>query len=787
MTEKYTTAFKNFCKRRFLDEKCNVISKNCQKDEDRVLYYELEKHNGIALTIWSECWDEYNDVFSIALTFDDVNCLKREIPSYTSLHNDEHWSRNDVSFYPSFCVQGPKADDAECHFALYFKKGDESLETDVINHFFSSDLVAPVVQNFVYYKRWLVFKNAKERKEQQDKNSLLESHYKEMYDGDVYLIQFFPTGLSNIWRELGCHYELRFEKEEKVFVEFHCENGNVGKIFKEFESEPSNLKRDNLKWVKWGEYENHVKLEYKSFAINSNDPTQMTFEQCVEKAIDSMVEFVESYGNDIKEFVNKSREKMTNEELKEKYKDDIAFLENNHNIILHGAPGTGKTFMAKEIAKAMKADYEMVQFHQSYDYTDFVEGLRPAKGNNDKADGFECLPGVFKSFCNKALKNFADSGKKQEELNKELLNDSKLSKFLQEMEGEKFTLKNKGYFEILSYDDEKIHCYAERNEKYPNVILYVKDILKVLNAGIPLSKVDDVVNFFGKKNATQQHSYIFSICEQIRNKYGTPNEGNSAKTNEEENAENDVAQKKFVFIIDEINRGEISKIFGELFFSVDPGYRGVSGKVRTQYANMQSRPNDFDDFLGEKENFGHFFVPENVYIIGTMNDIDRSVESMDFAMRRRFAFKEVTAEDSMAMLDSEDAWKGNDESGVMPPSSVLVDLKARMAALNKEIAKPEYNLGEAYQIGAAYFLKFGLYFKQSTKEGDEAKADDAFEKLRKYHLKGLLREYLRGMDPKNALLDKLLGVYNTTVKVDQKNDSENKENPTENDEVKVDE
>ena len=75
--------------------------------------------------------------------------------------------------------------------------------------------------------------------------------------------------------------------------------------------------------------------------------------------------------------------------------------------------------------------------------------------------------------------------------------------------------------------------------------------------------------------------------------------------------------KKFVFIIDEINRGEISKIFwGNSFFSIDPGYRGRDGEVSTQYANLH----ESDD---------KFYIPENVYIIGTMNDIDRSVDTFD--------------------------------------------------------------------------------------------------------------------------------------------------------------
>ena len=107
----------------------------------------------------------------------------------------------------------------------------------------------------------------------------------------------------------------------------------------------------------------------------------------------------------------------------------------------------------------------------------------------------------------------------------------------------------------------------------------------------------------------------------------------------EDDDEND-----YFFIIDEINRGELSKIFGELFYAIDPGYRGEKGKVKTQYQNLINKDNVFAD---------GFFVPENVYILATMNDIDRSVESMDFALRRRFAWKEIKPEDRLEMLSEE--------------------------------------------------------------------------------------------------------------------------------------
>ena len=134
--------------------------------------------------------------------------------------------------------------------------------------------------------------------------------------------------------------------------------------------------------------------------------------------------------------------------------------------------------------------------------------------------------------------------------------------------------------------------------------------------------------------------------------------------------------KKFVFIIDEINRGEISKIFGELFFSIDKGYRGEKGSVSTQYANLHE--------TDEK-----FYIPENVYIIGTMNDIDRSVDTFDFAMRRRFRFVEVTAESQLYILDKE-------------LGECAEEAKTRLRNLNAAIENVQ-ELNSHYHIGPSYF------------------------------------------------------------------------------------
>lgn len=345
-------------------------------------------------------------------------------------------------------------------------------------------------------------------------------------------------------------------------------------------------------------------------------------------------ECLKRFGKEGDQFVLTYREKdkkevdqLVNEKLTDK--DDV--IESNgymnpysnqliesKNIILRGAPGTGKSYLAKEIAADIisngyfdnytlltdeqKKQIEFVQFHPSYDYSDFVEGLRP-KVNNDGSIGFELRDGIFKKFVARAKKNYINAISKQEEL------------------------------------------------------------------------------------------------------------------------------KKYIFIIDEINRGEISKIFGELFFSIDPGYRGVAGEVSTQYSNLHKNPDE------------KFFIPDNVYIIGTMNDIDRSVDSFDFAMRRRFRFIEIKADERLEMLD------------------VLGEKKeeaiCRMTALNNEIAKVE-DLNENYHIGGAYFLKLKTL---------------NFDKLWSDYLKPLLQDYVRGMYDEDIIMKKFEKAYlNVLPKVGDGND-----------------
>ena len=318
---------------------------------------------------------------------------------------------------------------------------------------------------------------------------------------------------------------------------------------------------------------------------------------------------------------------MGYKDLKEKI-DEAS--KSHQNLVFHGAPGTGKTYSAlKAIAelicekggdeykdcpftgekphewlKKHAGDrFEMVQFHPSYDYTDFVEGLRPYSGK-DGSIGFRLEPGVFMEFCGKA-----------------------------------------------------------------------------------------------RADKDRQH----------------------------------------YMLIDEINRGDVSKIFGELFFLLDSGYRGAG--IKTQYSNLHDADESRDKFRDCLED-GLFSIPDNVTIIGTMNDIDRSVDSLDFAMRRRFRFIEVDAESSWKLLFGD---AGQDGSGSVGKAYRL------MKSINGLIESEPDGLGPDYALGATYFLELA---NAAVDDFDQMK-----ERLWSDRIEPLLCEYARGTD---LDVEKLKTAWNET-------------------------
>lgn len=291
------------------------------------------------------------------------------------------------------------------------------------------------------------------------------------------------------------------------------------------------------------------------------------------------------------------------QKAKEYRNEFSSMLIKSKNLIFRGAPGTGKTYLAKEIAADIisngyedkcdcltdeqKKQVEFVQFHPSYDYSDFVEGLRP-KVNDDGTMGFELQDGIFKKFVARARKNYEDSQKTREDVEKEVTVQESMEEFFSDIEFGVDTFKtiNGNEFTITGVDDKHI------------------------NISIP---------------------------------------GN-----------------------------------------------------------------------------------ENVYIIGTMNDIDRSVDSFDFAMRRRFRFVELKADEHLEAINES-----------IEDEERRSEAIRRMSELNKAIAEVE-DLNENYQIGAAYFAKL------RTLDFDQLWTD---------YLQPLLQEYIQGMYDEEGIMNRFARAY----------------------------
>ncbi|GML86891.1 hypothetical protein B12161_14250 [Campylobacter jejuni] len=375
-------------------------------------------------------------------------------------------------------------------------------------------------------------------------------------------------------------------------------------------------------------------------------------------------------------------------------KDDFKIIKDNinNNIplnqILYGPPGTGKTYhiidkaleifgenlesrdekKAKFDEYARKGQIVFATFHQSYGYEEFVEGIKPIIDNDENSQEvkYDVKDGIFKELCDKSLKNYILSMQNENEIDLDKLIFEFANYINQDFlnKGNEFPLENKVSIKkiLLNSKDEYRSFLLGGSIKSPQRLTI--DIIK-----------RDYLNFKNKK--------ILSF-KDIKPKYDSQSDyhGNAIyyfmfynKLKEFENIQNEKFKikkeilKSYIIIIDEINRGNVSKIFGELITLIEPSKRiGAKEelKVILPYSGKE------------------FGVPKNVYIIGTMNTADRSITSLDTALRRRFEFVEMMPDVSELSMDCEG-----------------INLQELLKAINTRI---EYLLDREKTIGHAFFI-----------------------------------------------------------------------------------
>ena len=343
------------------------------------------------------------------------------------------------------------------------------------------------------------------------------------------------------------------------------------------------------------------------------------------------------------------------------------------NTILYGPPGTGKTYNtvlraakiienreidsyeeALEIFKTnLHNQIEFITFHQNYSYEDFIQGLRPETDNKSSLV-FEKKDGVFKKIADKALENLKLSQKAPKELSSESKFDKALELFSDKvLENEdNYKINNTAY--IFEVEEDAFRYTGEKWTNHANGLrMKFSDLKEFYRNNVKSRKdVKGLSNISGlaKQHATYYYLVYAEILRHLPKKAEEPQK---------------VKRKNFVIIIDEINRANISRVFGELITLIEPDKRS-NGSIP-----LEARLPSGDSFI----------VPSNLFIIGTMNTADKSIALLDIALRRRFEFE------PMYPKYSEDGINVNDEDVLKSINKSIIDDK-----------------GHDFQIGHSYFM-----------------------------------------------------------------------------------
>lgn len=346
------------------------------------------------------------------------------------------------------------------------------------------------------------------------------------------------------------------------------------------------------------------------------------------------------------------------------------------NQILYGPPGTGKTYQtilkAAEILEEKKiVDYqealkifkenlhdriEFITFHQNYSYEDFIQGLRPDTENGDNLT-FEKKDGVFKKISDRALENLIKSEKAPDEINKRFVFEKALENLKdQVIESDKPVKINETAYFTAAEDDAFRYTgdnWTLHNKGFNGFRMKYSDLYKFFDSNVQSRKdIKDLNNISGL--ARQHASYFFKVYEIVK---GLMQDIESTKES--------IKKKNYVIIIDEINRANISRVFGELITLIEPDKRS-HGDIP-----MEAKLPSGDIFI----------VPSNLHIIGTMNTADKSIALLDIALRRRFEFEAMYPKYEIEGHEIHD-----------------VEILKR---INKQIIELK---GHDFQIGHSYFM-----------------------------------------------------------------------------------